>query len=103
MTSLEREQLLPTTPEVSFEIVIALACSWSIVLYLYSCFLCAIDRYRRRCCVIIPVSFPRYRSHGYEATKLNNGSRIASFPGSHAPEREIEVVQAWRAWYFFVT
>ena len=25
---------------------------------------------------------------------------LASFPGSHAPEREIEVVQAWRAWYF---
>ena len=27
-------------------------------------------------------------------------SRVASFPGSYAPEREIEVVQAWRAWYF---
>ena len=38
MTSLERDQLLSTTPEVSFEIIIALACSWSIVLYLYSCF-----------------------------------------------------------------
>jgi len=25
---------------------------------------------------------------------------LVSFPGSHAPEREIEVVQAWRAWYF---
>ena len=25
---------------------------------------------------------------------------LASFPGSHAREREIEVVQAWRAWYF---
>ena len=25
---------------------------------------------------------------------------IASFPGSHAPECEIEVVHAWRAWYF---
>ena len=24
----------------------------------------------------------------------------ASFPGSHAREREIEVVQAWIAWYF---
>ena len=32
----------------------------------------------------------------------NEGSSLflASFPGSHAPEREIEVVQAWRAWYF---
>ena len=26
---------------------------------------------------------------------------LASFPGSHAPEHEIEVVQAWRAWCFF--
>ena len=30
--------------------------------------------------------------------KKSNG--IASFPGSHAREREIEIVQAWRAWYF---
>ena len=26
--------------------------------------------------------------------------KVASFPGSHARECEIEVVQAWRAWYF---
>ena len=30
----------------------------------------------------------------------SSGTNIASFPGSHAPEREIEVVHAWRAWYF---
>ena len=57
MTSVERDQLLLTTPEVSFEIVFST-----------SCFLCAIDRH---CCVIIPVSFPRCRLHGYKATKLN--------------------------------
>ena len=28
MTSVERDQLLPTTPEVSFEIVITVSCSW---------------------------------------------------------------------------
>ena len=33
MTSVERNQLLLTAPEVSFEITISLACSWSIVLY----------------------------------------------------------------------
>ena len=26
---------------------------------------------------------------------------MASFPGSSAPEREIELVHAERAWYFF--
>ena len=31
---------------------------------------------------------------------MNWWKKVASFPGSHAPEREIEVVQAWRAWYF---
>ena len=30
----------------------------------------------------------------------DSGIALASFPGSHAPEREIEVVHAWRAWYF---
>ena len=32
----------------------------------------AIDRYCGYCCMIIPVSFPRYRSPGYEATKFTN-------------------------------
>ena len=35
MTSLEWDQLLPTTPEVSFELSMTLACSWLIVLYLH--------------------------------------------------------------------
>ena len=67
MASLEWDQVLPTAPEVSFEITITLACSWLIVLYLY---LYAINRYRGYCCIIVPVLFPRYCSCGYEATKL---------------------------------
>ena len=63
MTSIERDQLLPTTPEVSFEIFITLACSWSIVVYLYSCFLCAIARYRTR--------GPPRRVSAYEISKSN--------------------------------
>ena len=35
---------------------------------------------------------------GTETSLMMNS--VASFPGSHAPEREIEVVHAWRAWYF---
>ena len=35
MTSLEWDQLLPATPEVSFELSMTLACSWLIVLYLH--------------------------------------------------------------------
>ena len=67
MASLEWGQVLPTAPEVSFEITITLACSWLIVLYLY---LYAINRYRGYCCIIVPVLFPRYCLCGYEATKL---------------------------------
>ena len=28
---------------------------------------------------------------------------VASFPGSSAPERDIEVVHVEKAWYFFLT
>ena len=34
MTNLERDQLLPTAPEVGFEVAIALACSWIFVLHI---------------------------------------------------------------------
>ena len=30
-----------------------------------------------------------------------NNSHVASFPGSSAPEHDIEVVHAERAWYLF--
>ena len=30
-------------------------------------------------------------------------SELTSFPGSHTPEAIIEIIQAWRAWYFCLT
>ena len=46
-------------------------------------------------------SIPSSQLFVWEWDCVNEGwSHLASFPGSHAPEREIEVVQAWRAWYF---
>jgi len=66
--SLERDQLLPTAPEVSFEIAITLACSWLIVLYLYCCFLCAIDQYCRHChsCHVSKIPFAWVRGYKIE-------------------------------------
>ena len=74
MMNLERDQLLPMVPEVGFEVAMTLACSSFVALYIhvYYFFPYAIDRYRGYCCIIIPVSFPRYRSPGYEATKFTN-------------------------------
>ena len=72
MTNLERDQLLLTVPEVGFEVAITLACSSFFALYIFYFFPYAIDRYRGNCCIIIPVSFPRHRSPGYEATKFTN-------------------------------
>ena len=34
-------------------------------------------------------------------TLVHKGNELASFPGSSAPERDIEVVHAERAWYLF--
>ena len=42
MTNLERDQLLPTAPEVGFEVAMTLACSWNIVLHMYCFYLHAI-------------------------------------------------------------
>ena len=57
MTNLERDQLLPTAPEVGFEVAMTLACSWNIALRIYCFYLHAIDRYRGYCCIIILVLF----------------------------------------------
>ena len=70
MTNLERDQLLSTVPEVGFEIAITLVCSWNIALHIYCFYLHAIERYRDYCCIIIPISFPRYRLPGYGAKKV---------------------------------
>ena len=35
MTNLERDQLLPTAPEVGFEVAMALACSWIFALHIF--------------------------------------------------------------------
>ena len=72
MTNLERDQLLPTAPEVGFEVAMALACSWIFALHIFvSVCTLSIDIVATAG-IIIPVSFPRYRSPGYEATKFNN-------------------------------
>ena len=44
------------------------------------------------------VSFPNH-CYGLETARASK-IYLASFPDSHTPEREIEIVQAWRAWYF---
>ena len=72
MTNLERDQLLPTAPEVGFEVAMTLACSWNIALHIYCFYLHAIDRYRGYCSIIIPVSFPGYRSPGYGAKNFRS-------------------------------
>ena len=35
MTNLEHDQLLPTAPEVGFEVAMALACSWIFALHIF--------------------------------------------------------------------
>ena len=72
MTKLERDHLLPMVPEVGFEVAMTLGCSSFFAPYIYYVFPYAINRYRGYCCIIIPVSFPRYCSPGYEATKFTN-------------------------------
>ena len=72
MTSLERDQQLPTTSEVSFEINITPACFWLIVLYLYCWFLYAIDRYcigmlHDTSCLVPKIPFARARGYKIDA------------------------------------
>ena len=83
MMSLEHNQLLPTAPEVSFEVSITRTC----FLLTSLCSFCTLSIVNVGsyiyCCILIPVSFPLYCSHGYEATELNSYSMCDVDSGIH--------------------
>ena len=64
--SLERDQQLPTTPEVSFEIDVTLACSWLIVAF------CALSidivgMLHDNSCLVPKIPFARVRGYKIDA------------------------------------
>ena len=68
-------------------------------IFLSSTALC--EKQEQLCIKYYPSLIPRPCDLGMRLVLTIHSSKLASFPGSSAPEREIEFIRAERAWYFF--